>query len=205
MRRHIIRGTLLLALGASLTGSASCTMREGTGNSYLIIDRLQGVDGQAGEGSSTLRSDVVALVERTIGGQQVEVETVFEDSGIATLRILPKDSASFVSPSNFVTINRYRVVYTRSDGRNTPGVDVPFPFDGTTTVTIAEGSTDVPFTLVRLQAKLESPLLGLRNLSGAGTISTMAQVTFFGQDQTGRAVSVTGTITVSFADWADKE
>ena len=205
MRRHMIRGTLLLALGASLTGSASCTMREGTGNSYLIIDRMQGVEGQGGEESSSLRSDVVAIVERSIGGQQVPVETVFEDSGVATIRVVLKDPAGVISPSNFVTINRYRVVYTRADGRNTPGVDVPFPFDGTTTVTITEGSTDVPFTLVRLQAKLESPLLGLRNLRGAGAISTIAQVTFFGQDQTGRAVSVTGTITVAFADWADKE
>ena len=205
MRRHIIRGTLLLALGAGLTGSASCTMREGTGNSYLIIERLQGVEGQAGEESSTLRSDVVAIVEQTIGGQQVPVETVFEDSGVATIRVVLKDPAGVISPSNFVTINRYRVVYSRSDGRNTPGVDVPFPFDGTTTVTITEGATDVPFTLVRLQAKLESPLLGLRGGRGAFAISTMAQVTFFGQDQTGRAVSVTGTIGVSFADWADKE
>ena len=205
MRRHIIRGTLLLALGAGLTGSASCTMREGTGNSYLIIERLQGVEGQSGDESSTLRSDVVALVERTIGGQDVEVETVFEDGGAATLRLVLKDALGVVSPANFVTINRYRVVYTRSDGRNTPGVDVPFPFDGTTTVTVTDGATTVPFTLVRLQAKLESPLLALRRGGGAFTISTIAQVTFFGQDQTGRAVSVTGTINVSFADWADQE
>ena len=36
-------------------------------------------------------------------------------------------------------------------------------------------------------------------------ISTLADVTFYGQDQTGRAVSVTGTIGVNFADWADPD
>lgn len=205
MRRHIIRGTLLLALGAGLTGSASCTMREGTGNSYLILESLRGVEGQSGDETAALRSDVVALVEKTIGGQAVQVETIFEDGGLATFRLAMKDPAGVASPSNFITINRYRVVYTRADGRNTPGADVPYPFDGTTTVTVTEGSTTMGFTLVRLQAKQEAPLLALRGGRGAFAISTIAQVTFFGQDQTGRAVSVTGTINVSFADWADQE
>lgn len=181
MRRHIIRGTLLLALGAGLTGSASCTMREGTGSSYLIIERLLGGPGE----SSTLRSDVGALVE---------------DRGVVTFRLAPKDPGTPLSPSNFITINRYRVVYTRSDGRNTPGVDVPHPFDGTMTATITESLTTVDFTLVRLQAKFESPLVALRGTPSGFAITTTAQITFFGQDQTGRAASATGTISVSFVD-----
>jgi hypothetical protein len=42
-------------------------------------------------------------------------------------------------------------------------------------------------------------------IAGAGVISTLAHVTFFGHDQTGREVSVTGTISVNFADWADPD
>ena len=61
----------------------------------------------------------------------------------------------------------------------------------------------VPFNLVRVQAKLEAPLKGLTGLGAAVVISTLADVTFYGRDQTGREVSVTGTIGVNFADWAD--
>jgi hypothetical protein len=34
-------------------------------------------------------------------------------------------------------------------------------------------------------------------------ISTIADVTFYGKDETGTDVSVTGSISVNFADWAD--
>ena len=98
--------------------------------------------------------------------------------------------------------------FIRSDGRNTPGVDVPFGFDGGVTLTVDDTGGAAAFTLVRVQAKLEAPLLALRRPSGlppggASVISTLAQITFYGADQAGRAVSVTGTISVNFADWAD--
>jgi len=34
-------------------------------------------------------------------------------------------------------------------------------------------------------------------------ISTIAHVTFYGKDQNGNEVSVTGSISVNFADWGD--
>ena len=63
----------------------------------------------------------------------------------------------------------------------------------------------VVFSLVRTQAKLEPPLIALRGLGGAIAIATLADVTFYGRDQTGNEVSVTGTISVNFADWADPD
>ena len=46
------------------------------------------------------------------------------------LRIAPKDIGTARHrrrrPNNEVTITRYRVIYRRADGRNTPGVDVPY-------------------------------------------------------------------------------
>ena len=51
----------------------------------------------------------------------------------------------------------------------------------------------------------EPPLLALRGGDGQFAISTIATVTFYGHDQTGRAVSVSGKISIEFADWADKE
>ena len=45
-----------------------------------------------------------------------------------------------------------------TDGRNTPGVDVPYPFDGALTVTALGRALTGDFTLVRVQAKVEAPL-----------------------------------------------
>ena len=97
--------------------------------------------------------------------------------------------------NNAITVNRYRVTFRRSDGRNTPGVDVPYAFDGAVTFTVAPGdSVSVPFVLVRVQAKLEAPLAhAARARRRRVVISTIADVTFYGHDQTGREVSVTGT------------
>ena len=211
MRHHMVRGTLLLALAAGLTGSASCTMRDGAGNSYLIIESITGIRGQSGEEDSPLNSDVVAMVEKTVAGEEVVIPTIFEDGGLVTFRLALKDPGSATVPTvatsnNFITLTRYHVEYTRADGRNTPGVDVPFGFDSMTTATVvAEGSTEVPITLVRLQAKAEAPLLALRGGRGQAAISAIARITFYGQDQAGKAVSVTGYIGIEFADWADEE
>jgi hypothetical protein len=69
----------------------------------------------------------------------------------------------------------------------------------TVTDTVAVGN----FNLVRVQAKQEAPLQALTAGGGASTISTIAEITFYGEDQAGRAVSVTGRIGVNFADWGD--
>jgi hypothetical protein len=102
-------------------------------------------------------------------------------------------------------VTRYRVDYRRADGRNTPGVDVPYGFDGATTGTISESQVTLAFVLVRVQAKLESPLANLAGLGGAQAISTLADVTFYGRDQAGNDVQVTGSINVTFADWSDPQ
>ena len=195
MKAHIINATIVAALAAGAAGAASCTsaVRQGTGTTYLIIESLRGVSGaEDAETGTTLPSDVV-----TNGG-------VLADTGVVTFRLGLKDPLAPTSTNNFITVNRYQVRYFRSDGRNTPGVDVPFPFDGAMTVTVGtDGTIDAAFLLVRIQAKLESPLFALRNQGGAKVISTIAEVTFFGQDQTGRAATATGRISIDFADFAD--
>ena len=57
-----------------------------------------------------------------------------------------------------MTISRYRVVYRRTDGHNTPGVDVPFPFDSAVTFTVTGDGGSTGFNLVRHSAKQEAPL-----------------------------------------------
>ena len=199
-RPRTLIAALLAAAVVPLT-SCTATQMDGESVSYLIVDSLRaasGADPQAFEG--VLNSDVM-----TEGG-------VVEDPGSVTLRLALKDPGTISnpgtpSPSNFITVTRYRVEFLRSDGRNTPGVDVPFPFDGAMTVTVTGNPVTASFTLVRVQAKLEAPLRALASPNGAGAlvISTLADVTFFGHDQAGREVMVKGRIGVDFADWADPD
>lgn len=206
-------GTALL--GAVLGFSASCgdVARTGRAPTFLIIDQLGGDAGGDDEDnfSSVVMSDVETLVEVTEGGQTFKVPTRFNDSGKVTLRLGLKNAGTPASPTqpsslNEITMTRYRVEFRRTDGRNTPGVDVPYGFEGGMTVTVpASGTAEGVFDLVRHTSKTEPPL---RNLAGAGAgrfINTVAEVSFFGRDQVGHDVTVNGVLTVNFADFGDKK
>jgi hypothetical protein len=155
-----------------------------------------------------LLSDVQTLEEQEIGGETVSVPVIFNDIAQATMRLIPKDAGTGAvslnpTPWNAVTINRYRITYIRTDGRNTPGVDVPFPVDGVMTATLSASPLIVPFEIVRHQQKLEQPLASLANFGGRLFITTIAEITFYGADQTGNDVQAKATINVSFSDYAD--
>jgi hypothetical protein len=191
----MIRRVVVLGLVLATAAGCSSTTREGRSPVYLTMLNLEAASGaEPDDMSNTLQSDV-----QTEGG-------VFEDPGRVTMRIQLKDPTSgSVTPTNAVTLTRYRVDYKRSDGRREPGLDVPYSFDGAATATITDETTRLTFVIVRAQAKLEAPLKNLRQGGGGGLISTIADVTFYGKDQTGSDVSVTGSISVNFADWADPE
>jgi hypothetical protein len=175
----------------------------------LVIDQLQAASG-AVPGSLTgfLLSDVVTLVEQTIDGETVRVPTIYNDVGQATMRLILKDQGTvgaLPTALNAVTLTRYRIEYVRADGRNTPGVDVPYPVDGGVTATLTGGTVLVPFEMVRHQAKLEAPLRAMAFGGGRLFISTIARVTFYGADLAGNEVQAVGTISVSFGDYGDPE
>jgi hypothetical protein len=194
---HTGRAVAAVVALAAVLLAAGCgdAVLKGRGSSYLVVSVLQAAPGgDPGKFSTVLQSDVL-----TKGG-------IYEDPGQVTLRLAMKDPTSVVGPSdtNAITVERYHVDFVRSDGRNTQGVDVPYAFDGAVTGTITGSSeTSLPFTIVRAQSKLEAPLMALRAGGGAMVISTIAQVTFYGHDQAGNGVTVIGTISVNFADWAD--
>jgi len=187
-----------VALTAALAG-ASCGDVARTGQSpvMLVIQQLSAASGGGSTFGGFLLSDVL-----TAG-------SVTNDSGRATLALRLKDPGPAGAPTtpstlNAVTISRYRVRFERTDGRNTPGVDVPYGFDGGVTVTVPEsGSADVVFDLVRHQNKSESPLINLRSNGGQQIISAIAVVTFYGRDLAGNEIEVTGNIQVNFSDFAD--
>lgn len=205
-RRGTMVAMLLLAAAAAGCGQQNTV---GRSPSYLVLESLQGASGATPSTfSGVLESDVVTNVKTTVGDQEVLAPTIFEDIGQVKLRMALKDGGNGTAvaaptPVNSVTVNRYHVDFKRSDGRNTQGVDVPYSFDGAATGTIGADGSVLTFVLVRAQAKLEAPLRALRNSGGAIVISTLAEVTFYGADQNGNTVSVTGTISVNFADWGD--
>jgi hypothetical protein len=192
---------------------AGCTQgqRDGVSPAYVIIDSIQAAPGATPTSfGGVLPSDVLTFVKVTIDGVEVRVPTVFEDFAQVRFRLALKDPGTPTSPnvptsSNFITLDRYHVEYIRADGRNTPGVDVPYPFDGAVTVTVGVAGAVSSMTLVRLQSKLEAPLQALIGNGGAIAISTIAEITFYGHDQAGRSVSATGRILINFADWGDPE
>lgn len=198
-RRSGIRFAALALLLSSTIAAPACTKQqtEGQSSSYLIINSILAARGnEPDEEFGVLDSDVVT------GG------SVYGDLGKITLTLGLKDPGVAVNPAiptttNFITVTRYRVKFIRTDGRSTQGVDVPYEFEGGATATVGVGDTGLEITLVRVQAKLEAPLKALTNLGGQVAIQTIAEVTLFGKDQAGRDVSVTGAISVNFADFAD--
>lgn len=212
--RVIVRriGTLAVIGIAAALGLAGCgeVARTGRSPAFLIINALEAASGASPDEFGTiLFSDALTIVERQVEGQTVRVPTIFADNGRVTLSLALKDPGIPGSPSspstiNSITVTRYRVTFRRADGRNTPGVDVPYGFDGGITVTVSgEGTVTAGFDLVRHTSKEEPPIRNLINSGGANLINTIAEVTFWGHDQAGNAVSVTGNITVSFGDFGD--
>lgn len=196
MPRHSLL-TLAIVAAAVVTAGCSDFLRQDRSPVTLVIDRLEAASGASTTFSGTLQSDVITIVD--------DSPTVFSDSGRVTMRLIMKDVFETPTATNAVTINRYRVSFRRSDGRNTPGVDVPQPFDSAVAFTVAPGSTAThTFELIRHVAKVESPLRALA-VNTSVTISTIADVTFFGRDQAGTELSATGSIGVAFGDFGDPE
>lgn len=201
MRKAVwgVRIRLASALGLILA-SASCgdLVRQGTASSYLVINELVAASGaDPSNFGATLFSDVVTVKD--------DKPTIFADNGRVSFGIALKDPGSAGSPNspsanNFITLDRYHVKYVRADGRNVQGVDVPHEFDGGMTFTVT-GERNETFELVRHVAKEEAPLAAL--VRSAVIINTIAEITFYGHDQTGRSVSTTAHIGIEFGNFGD--
>ena len=205
-RMRIITRTLT---AAALLAATSCSSTVRTGNSpvFLVIDNLAGIRGNTtpGQPSAFLISDVLTLV--TTGSSCTPTSpcpTIFGDSGQATLELAKKDVTSTAAPTtnNQVTITRVHIHYRPANG-SAPviGVNVPADIDTFSTATVpAAGTVTISFELVRVDAKLTSPLIQLR---GGGQIDAVADVTLSGTDQVGNAISATGSIAIQFGDWGE--
>ena len=203
--------TKLIGLATAIIAATSCgtASRDSRSPVYIVVNQLAAAPGnKPSTFVGTLSSDVLTIV--TSGGVcslANPCPTIFGDPGQVILSVSLKDIGNPTTPNaptsnNAVTITRYHVQYRRADGRNTPGVDVPYPFDGAATGTIPPaGTLTLGFTLVRNVAKEDSPLVQLVN-SGV-ILTTLADVTFYGTDQVGNAISVTGSIQIDFGNFGD--
>jgi hypothetical protein len=198
--QKFLAGLGAVAISAAAAGCGGEFVRDSRSPVRLVIDQLNVNDDQ-----NTLLSDV----RRTTDPCSVTSPCTFNDVATVELRLELRDPGSPTSPSspsglNAVTITRYRVAYRRADGNNVQGVDIPYGFDSAFTMTVPPGGTaGAAFQIVRHSAKEEAPLRALG--PNGDIISTIAEVTFFGHDQVGNDVSVSGFVGIDFGDFADDD
>jgi len=167
---------------------------DSTSSSLLLILNITGttIDG---DDVSFQQSDVV------IAG------AVYADTATATLQaklLNPEPLIPQASQYTSIVVTRYVVSYSRSDGQNTPGVDVPYSFEGSLSTLIEiDATVDIPIVIVREVAKLESPLFDLRAGGDEGVLQVTATIDFYGHDLVNNAVKATGYLSIFFADYID--
>jgi hypothetical protein len=209
MRQFSVAAILLVTVGTA--GCGKYVRDQGRAPAQPVISLLQAASGaDPNKFGSTLFSDVITnLTKPAPCSATSPCPTTYGDLGEVTMQLILKDPGQINSPSsptdlNQVTFTRYHVAYRRTDGRNTPGVDVPYAFDGGATFTVPpSGNVKATFEIVRNDAKKEAPLVALGN-SGV-IIGTIADVTFYGRDQAGNDVAATGSIQIEFGNFGDPE
>ncbi len=180
---------------------ASCVAKENdsTAGSFLVISSLTGNDLEGNEGSTTVFSDVL-----TAG-------SIINDNGVAKVtaelfdQSISNDSATAYQN---VVVDQIDVEFRRTDGLNTEGVDVPFSFTQPMNILVAIGAeVDIPFVLIRHVAKLETPLIELREwVNQEKVLQLVAKVTIHGKDVSGHRINpVSGYINVWCSNFADSD
>ena len=195
-KRHIWMGLALLAASLFLP-ACNPLENDSKSNSILVVESVIGKD-MSGNDSDFAQSDVL----KSDG-------SIAADTAKATLltRLLDPKPILGTSQYNDIMVTRYVVTFSRTDGRNTPGVDVPFSFEGSmSTLVRVDNSTIVSFVIVREAAKLEPPLLNLSDSAYGDILNMTAKIDFYGHElaDTTRVVKATGYLTISFANYIDQ-
>lgn len=191
---------LVLIIAALFLASCAAKENDSTSGSFLVINSLTGNDLEGLPGSTTVFSDV-----NTAG-------TIINDNGMAEVTTLTYDPTPDsvdhdITYYNNVVVDQIDVEFKRTDGRNVEGVDVPYRFTQPVNWLVEVDATEeIPFVMIRHVAKLEAPLLQLRDLSQSFVLQLVAKVTLHGKDLGGHRVApVTGYMSVWCANFADPE
>ena len=128
---------------------------------------------------------------------------VCENEVDVEVRVVNKNPLAATAISSDVQLESYEVRYTRSDGRGTEGVDVPYRVTGTLALLVPAGN-EASFSLevVRRQAKLDPPLT---NINQTTILTVSAQVTLYGRTISEKRVTASGRMQIDFADFGDEE
>jgi len=179
----------------------SCNPLENTSqsNTLLVVLQILGTDIED-NAVEFLQSDVV----------KVDADTglvyVVADSATVSLKAQIVDPSSEAQASfyNDIMVTRYVVSYSRADGNNQPGVDIPYSFEGSLSTLIPIGSsTEISFIIIREVAKMEPPLYSLAIGRDEGVLQVTAKVEFYGHDMANNKVKGTGYLAIFFANYTD--
>lgn len=181
-----------------LIGFSGCTKLEelSQSGSKLIIDLITGTDSRGETEATTIFSDVI-----TEG-------TVYDDVATATLSAVVLDPD--VPAGTFyqdIMVDQIDIEYSRADGLNVEGKDVPYSFTQKVTARVQPGGLKVElgFVLIQHIAKMESPLVELVNLGQEHVLKLEAKITIHGKDIGGHRVeSAIGYVSVWCANFADE-
>lgn len=187
----------VLAVAAAFLALSGCNnvSREAQSSSMLIIESIMG---------TTTGGDIVAFLQSDV--QRSPVSGIYVTADLATanlmVRLISPNPLNGPSQFNDVVLTNYRVTFELPTSPGTPGVDVPLPFDASTTVLCeVDLSTSVPIVVVLEAAKLAAPLVGL---VGTNTVlETKAKIELFGHDMTDKPVTATGYLTIYFGDYQE--
>lgn len=204
----------IVGFAAAMTGCVPDWARENeTGLIMEIAEITTLAGGEGGTESSSLLSDVAF----DDGG-------VINDNAVVLVNIYRKNpTVESTSALEHVRLESYQVRYFRTDGHSVEGVDVPHRITGPlsslrfhTPTATGEIEVEAPIVIVRHTAKLEPPLINIagarqalttrtRLHPGQAFITAVAEITVFArQVTTGEPLSATGTVQVTFADFADE-
>jgi len=190
---------MVIVPGIFLLCSCNPAADETRSATRLLLENLLGYD-MEDQVANFLESDVLHVDTTT------QIGTIHADAATATFSAELIDPNSVNGPSSYndITLTRYIVSYSRSDGNNVEGVDIPYAFEGHLSTMVAVGeSTDINFTIVRAIAKDEPPLVNLQTGRADGVLTVTAKVDFYGHDQASRNVTVSGYLTIHFANYAN--
>lgn len=165
-------------------------------DSMLVVMQIVATDIEKTE-VNFLESDVVEIDDQGAA-------TVTDDAAVVTLTAKTLDPNPLLGASQYndIIVDRYVVSYFRSDGKNQEGVDVPYSFEGALSALVEiDSQVDISFVVVRAVAKLEPPLIDLRDGRGEGQLKVTAKIDFYGKDTIGNGVKATGYLTIFFAEY----
>ena len=189
---------MALAIGCLALLSCNPLENKTESSSILIVQNLTGFNAE-GQEVSYLESDVLETKEGN--------SWVTADPAVVTFsaKLLNFNSSLGPSQYNDIIVDRYVVRYTRVEGKNQEGVDVPYAFEGSLSTMVQINSvTEISFPIVRATAKLEPPLVNLASTTAEGVLQVTARVDFYGHDMMNKKVSATAYLAIFFANWADK-